>query len=104
MIYNVRTYTLHPRMTKKYVDLFETMAMPVATRRGFRLIGYFTSRVGALNQVVHIWAYEDMAEFEIKRTEREADPDWQAFLEATTGLVAAQEDKLMSPTRFSPLQ
>jgi hypothetical protein len=104
MIYNVRTYTLHPRMTKKYVDLFETMAMPVAKRRGFRLIGYFTSRVGALNQCVHIWAYESMAEFEAMRAERDGDPDWHKFLEATTGLVAHQEDKLMAPTGFSPLQ
>ena len=104
MIYDVRTYTLYPRMTKKYIDLFESMAMPVAKQHGFRLIGYFTSGIGALNQVVHIWAYDDLAEFDKMRAARAADPDWNRFLEATTGLVQSQEDKIMQPTSFSPLQ
>ena len=104
MIYDVRTYTLVPRMTPKYVGMFETMAMPVATRLGFRLVGYFTSRIGALNQVVHIWAYESLAELEKMRGVRDNDPDWRAFLEATTGLVMMQEDKIMAPAAFSPLQ
>lgn len=104
MIYDVRTYTLHPRMMKKYVDMFETMALPVANRLGFRLVGYFTSTIGALNQAVHIWAYESLAELEQLRAKRDVDPDWAHFLEATTGLVAAQEDKIMAPSNFSPLK
>lgn len=104
MIYDVRTYTLYPRKTKEYVGHFETMAMPAVERLGFRLVGYFTSSIGTLNQVVHIWAYEDLAEFDKLRTLRDGDAEWHKFLEATVGLIHAQEDKVMLPVNFSPLQ
>ena len=104
MIYNVRTYTVQPRMMKKYVGMFETMALPVAARLGMRLHAYFISQNGALNQVVHIWAYESLAEYETIRATRDTDADWDNFLEATIGLLVAQEDKFMRPSSFSPLQ
>ena len=104
MIYNVRTYTVQPRLMKKYVGMFEEMALPVAERIGMRLIGYFISQNGTLNQVVHIWAYESLAEYEEIRARRDADEGWEAFLDATVGLLVAQEDKFMRPSRFSPLQ
>jgi hypothetical protein len=104
MIYDVRTYTLHPRMMNKYLGLFEKLAMPVANQHGFRLIGYFSSKVGTLNQIVHIWAFEDLAEFEVMRAKRDQDSGWHKFLDSTTGMVATQEDKIMSPAKFSPLQ
>jgi hypothetical protein len=104
MIYNVRTYTVQPRLMKKYVGMFESMALPAAKRLGMRLIGYFISQNGALNQVVHIWAYESLAEYETIRAARDEDADWEHFLDSTVGLLVAQEDKFMRPASFSPLQ
>ena len=104
MIYNVRTYTVQPRLMKKYVGMFETMALPAATRLGMRLIAYFISQNGALNQVVHIWAYENLAEYEKIRATRDEDAEWELFLDSTVGLLVSQKDKFMRPSSFSPLQ
>jgi hypothetical protein len=104
MIYNVRTYTVQPRLMKKYVGMFEAMALPAAGRLGMNLIAYFISQNGALNQVVHIWAYESLAAYEIIRAARDEDTEWEHFLESTTGLLVSQEDKFMRPSSFSPLQ
>jgi hypothetical protein len=62
------------------------------------------SQIGPLNQVVHLWRYDNLADMEKKRTARDADPAWGAYLSLTEGLVLAQEDKVMRPASFSPMR
>lgn len=102
MIVDVRTYTLIPRKTPEYVGIFERMALPVMRRHGLVLLGYYTSQIGALNQVVHLWRYDSLADLEQKRAARDADPAWGEFLKATEGMVLMQENKIMRPAAFSP--
>lgn len=102
MIVDVRTYTLIPRKTPVYVGLFESLALPVTKRHGLELMGYYTSQIGALNQVVHLWRYDSLADLERKRTARDADPAWAEFLTRTEGMVLMQDNKIMKPTAFSP--
>lgn len=102
MIVDVRTYTLVPRKLPRYVELFEQHALPVMKRHGLELIGYYVSQIGPLNQVVHLWRYDSLADMEQKRARRDADPAWGAFLEMTEGMVLMQDDKVMRPTSFSP--
>jgi len=104
MIYNVRTYNCVPRMLNKYVKIFEDYAMPVNNRHGFKLIAYFISDIGPQNQIVHIWEYKDLEEFNAMKKKRAADPDWLNFRDKTEGMVADQEDKIMTGTSFSPLK
>ncbi|MFM9938018.1 MAG: NIPSNAP family protein [Hyphomicrobiaceae bacterium] len=102
MIVDVRTYTLIPRKTPAYVEMFERLALPVTKRHGLQLIGYYTSQIGALNQIVHLWRYESLADLEQKRAARDADPAWAQFLASTEGMVLLQDNKIMKPTSFSP--
>lgn len=102
MIVDVRTYTLIPRKMPRYLELFEALALPVMRRHGLELLGYYTSQIGALNQVVHLWRYDSLADLERKRAARDADPAWSEFLGRTEGMVLAQENKIMKPAPFSP--
>ncbi len=102
MIVDVRTYTLVPRKMPAYLELFERYALPVMQRHGLELAGYYTSVIGPLNQVVHIWRYDSLADMERKRAARDADPEWAAFLQRTEGMVLMQDDKVMRPAPFSP--
>ena len=102
MIVDVRTYTLLPRKMPRYLELFEKHALPVMTRHGLQLIGYYVSHIGPLNQVVHLWRYESLADLERKRAARDADPAWGEFLALTDGLVLMQDNKVMRPAPFSP--
>jgi hypothetical protein len=103
MMVDVRTYTLIPRKLPKYVELFEKHALPVTKRHGLELMSYFVSYIGALNQVVHLWRYDNLADMERKRAARDADPAWSEFLSLTEGMILTQEDKVMRPTSFSPI-
>lgn len=102
MIVDVRTYTLVPRKMPAYLALFEKHALPVMRRHGLDLVGYYTSQIGPLNQVVHIWRYDSLADLEIKRAARDGDPDWAKFLAQTEGYVMMQDNKIMRPAAFSP--
>jgi hypothetical protein len=104
MIVDIRTYTLIPRKTAKYLELFEKHALPVMKRHDLELMGYYVSHIGPLNQVVHLWRYDSLADLERKRTERDADPAWGEFLAVTEGMVLVQENKIMRPTSFSPIR
>jgi hypothetical protein len=104
MIVDVRTYTLVPRRMARYVELFETHALPVMHRHGLELLGYYVSQIGPLNQVVHLWRYDSLADMERKRAARDADPAWGEYLSLTEGMVLMQDDKVMRPASFSPAQ
>jgi hypothetical protein len=104
MIVDVRTYTLIPRRLTTYLELFEKNALPVMKRHNLELIGYYVSHIGPLNQVVHLWRYDSLADMERKRTARDADPAWAQFLAMTEGMLLMQENKAMRPTSFSPMR
>ena len=104
MIVDVRTYTLVPRKMAAYLELFEKHALPVMRRHSLELIGYYVSHIGPLNQVVHLWRYDSLADMERKRTTRDADPAWGEYLSLTEGMVLVQDNKVMRPTSFSPIR
>ena len=103
MIVNHRTYTLVPRKTAPYLKLVEEEAMPVMMRRGFELMGYYVAMHGPLNEVIHLWKYDSMADMEQKRAARDADPDWATFLGKTEGMVQSQVSRIIAPVAFSPV-
>lgn len=104
MIVDVRCYTITPRKMKTYLEIFEECGLPVQQRHGLKLLGYFVHTVGSLNKVTHLWEYESLADMEIKRAARNADPDWAIYQSKTDGLVAAQENGLTTPAPFSPIK
>jgi NIPSNAP len=104
MIVDIRTYTLIPRKLATYIEIFEKHGLPVMTRHGLELMGYYVSYIGPLNQVVHLWRYENLADMEKKRAARDADPAWGEFLSLTEGMLLLQEDKVMRPASFSPVR
>ena len=104
MIVDIRTYTLIPRKLAKYLEIFEKHGLPVMKRHALELMGYYVSVIGPLNQVVHLWRYDSLADMESKRTAGDADPAWGEFLALTEGMILAQDDKVMRPASFSPVR
>jgi hypothetical protein len=102
MIVEQRTYTLHVGAAATYLALYE--AEGLAIQRGIlgRMVGYFSTDMGALHQIVHMWAYKDYAEREERRATLNADPRWQAYTPKTRDLQITQENKILIPAPFSP--
>ena len=104
MIFDVRTYDIAPGKLSQYVEVFGTYAKPVSERHGVEMVGFFTSRIGRLNQVVHIYKYDDLTQFEERRKARDADPGWAVYRQKNSGMIVGQEDKIMDGAPFSPLR
>jgi hypothetical protein len=105
MIVDLRTYTMVPGRLRPYLKLYEAEGLPIQLRHLGKLVGYFVTEVGTLNQVVSMWAYDDMADRERRRNAMEDDPEWVVYRKksAETGNVQHQESKLLLSVSFSPL-
>jgi hypothetical protein len=67
-------------------------------------VGWFTSEFGRLNQVVHMWRFESLDDRARRRAALSGDPEWQAFVSKALELIEKQENRILLPTRFSPMR
>jgi len=105
MIVDLRTYTMIPGRLAAFLELYEKEGLPIQIKHLGKPIGYFVTEIGTLNQVVHLWGYESLADREKRRGTMEADPDWIAYRKksAASGNIQIQENKILKSTSFSPL-
>jgi hypothetical protein len=62
MIYELRTYQLVFGGIPKYLDLVKNRLLPILAEHGLKPVGFWTSEIGPLNEVVHLWAFPDLNE------------------------------------------
>lgn len=90
-----RVYTIRLRRMGEFLEVFDRLAMPILLRTLGHPLGFYVSQVGALNQFVHLWAYEDLADYERRSQARDAHPEFPAYLAASEHLIVAQETRLI---------
>lgn len=103
MIYELRTYRLRAGATPEYVRLVAEEGIAIQQSHLGNLIGYFVSDIGPLNQIVHIWAFNDLNDRETRRAALIKDAAWLAFIPKIQALIEEMESKILKPTSFSPL-
>jgi hypothetical protein len=103
MLYEMRTYRLKTGTVPAYVKLVAEEGIALQKAYLGTLVGYFTSEIGPLNEIVHVWAYDSLDERARRRAALNADPAWQAFLPKIQALIEVMENKILLPTSFSPL-
>jgi NIPSNAP len=103
MVYELRVYTLQPGKVPEFQALIEQAALPFISKYS-KLVGWWSTEVGPLNEVVHIWAYEDLNHRARARQAQAEDPQLQAFRPKAQAMVVSQYNKILTPASFSPLQ
>ncbi len=103
MVYEMRTYTLHPGKVPEFEALIQNEALPHLTKYG-TLVGWWSTEIGPLNEVIHLWSYDDLAHRERSRRLQAEDLTLAAFRPKAQQLVASQENKILVPSNFSPLR
>lgn len=103
MIYEMRTYRMKTGTVPGYLKLVEEEGIVVQKSHLGGLVGYFFSEIGALNEIVHIWAYSDLVDRETRRANLAKDPAWQVFLPKIQALIETMDNKILKPAAFSPL-
>jgi hypothetical protein len=103
MIVEERIYTLHAGKAPEYLKLYEAEGLAIQKPILGHLFGYFSTEFGPLNQIVHMWAYEDLADRGRRRAELGANEAWKAYIAKVRPMIAMQENKLLVPAPFSPI-
>ena len=103
-IFELRTYTLHVGKLSKAIEVYQDLGWPALQKYKKNIIRYYIGDVGALNQIIHVWQFED------DNARRELwkiiynDKDFMKFATEFRPLVLTQENKLMTAAPWSPYQ
>lgn len=103
MLYEMRIYTVQPGKVGELQALFEKEGLPIIKEHS-KLVGWWSTEVGPLNQVVHLWAYENAGHREQVRAKVNGDPRLTAYRNQVLALLVTQSNMLLTPSSFSPLK
>jgi hypothetical protein len=97
MIYEVRTYTLRPGTLAEFEDRYEKR-LPSRERHS-KLGAFWHTEFGPLNQVVHVYPYDDLQHRTRVRAAMAADAERNA-LPGGQDLIAEQQAEIAIPAPF----
>lgn len=106
MIYELRTYTLRPGSLAGVVKNSAEVGRRIRGDDCGKLEGYWSTEIGTLNQVIHLWSYPDLNERQRLRAELAKNEAWrQEYLPHLLPHLVSQEVRLMNPALpFKPPQ
>ena len=104
MLVEKRTYTLYPGKAAEYMKNYRELGLEIQLRILGNLVGWYTTEIGSnINQIVHMWAYQDLNDRAKRRAELAKNPDWtQKYLPSIRPLVMSQESCILVPAPWSP--
>lgn len=104
-VYEMRTYTLHVGKMAEAVKLYTQFGYPALQKGGHdkKLIGYFQADTGTINQLVHLWKFDDDTDRRAHWAAVFANPDFmEGFAAHFRPLVLSQEVKLLTAAPWGP--
>jgi hypothetical protein len=100
--YELRMYSLVPGGIPRFVQPMLEI-LPLREKYSINM-GVWAPLTGDLNQLVHMWAYKDLAHRSAVRGGIAKEPAWQAYLEVIFPLITAMQCTIMMPAAFSPVR
>lgn len=104
-LYELRTYTLYVGKMGEAVKLYQQFGYPAIEKGGFhkKLVGYFQGDTGMINQLVHLWKFDDDADRRKHWAGLFASSDFiDGFAAKFRPLVMSQEVKLLHAAPWGP--
>jgi hypothetical protein len=104
-IYELRTYTLYVGKMAEAVKLYTDFGYPALKQGGHdkKLVGYFQADTGSINQLLHLWKFDDDADRRAHWAAVFANPSFMDnFAAKFRPLVMSQEVKLLLAAPWGP--
>jgi len=106
MLVEERCYVLKCDHTPAaFLDIYRKTGAQMAQQRILgNLLGYFVTEVGELNALVHLWGYESFEDRARRRALLASDTSFQDYLAQIRPMLQTMNNRLLTPTDFSPLR
>jgi hypothetical protein len=101
-IYELRTYSAIVGKMAELTALYSNEGWPALAKHPQKLVGYFTGDVGAINELIHMWKFDDDADRRAFWAGVFADPEFMAFAAKIRPLIREQNNKLMLSAPWGP--
>mgnify|MGYP000041172607 CR=1 FL=1 len=103
-LFELRTYTLYVGKMSEAIQHYTEWGWPAIQKGGFdaKLVGYFTTDAGTLNQLIHLWKFDDDADRRQFWAKIYADDNFMAFAAKFRPLLQTQENKLLLAAPWGP--
>ena len=97
MIYELRTYSIKPTTLPEVLKRFEE---GYEHRKKYgEMLAFWYTEIGPLNQIIHLWPYQDLAERTRIRAEASKDPNWPPKIQE---YLVKMDSEIYVPFPFSP--
>jgi hypothetical protein len=103
MVIDYRGYTLIPGTVDEFLDRFKNEGLQVQLDILGNFLGIFRTEIGRVNEIIHMWGYENALERQIRRDKLFADPGFKTYVAKQRKLIVAQDVRLLTPADFSPI-
>lgn len=104
MIVEERIYRIQAGLVQEYLANYEQMGLELQKRILGNLVGYFTTEIGPLSAIVHMWGYVGLDDRTARRAQLAREPAWHDYLKVCTPMIVEMENRIMVPTAFSPIR
>jgi hypothetical protein len=97
MIYELRTYTVRQGTLPDTIKNASTLSREIRGDNYGKLEGYWSTDIGPLNQVMHLWSYTDLNERARLRAELAKNARWvNEYLPASRANLVRQDIRLLN--------
>ena len=103
MIVEMRTYRLKVGTTPAMMKVYQEKGLAIQSRILGHMVGWYSTEIGELNQIVHMWAYKDLNDRAERRAKLAKDPDWQVYVAEVRQYMEHQENKILTPAPWMKL-
>jgi hypothetical protein len=103
-LFELHTYQIYVGQLGEVVKIYGEFGWPALKNGGFdaKLVGYFTSDTGGLNQLVHLWKFDDDADRRNHWATLFKDADFMAFGGKIRPLIMTQTVQLLNEAPWGP--
>jgi NIPSNAP len=104
MIVEERIYSIETGKMAELIRLYEAEGMAVQKKVLGHMVGYFSTDIGPLNLLVHMWGYKDLNDRARRRARLFKNKQWLSYVAKVQPLIKTQESRILMPTHFSPIR
>lgn len=96
----MREYDLITGAVPRFLDAYRVHGYAIQRLHLGDPVGWYTTEVGELNQIVHLWRYESFEDRSTRRSRLMDDPGWLAYVAIIDPLLIAQRSRIMLEPRL----